>query len=72
MRRRLLMIVPGVIVLALVIGFLALGAFPPEAHVQNVDRAVPMDRLAPPPAAPALPPVQAPEPGPAAPAPAGH
>ncbi|NVN32510.1 hypothetical protein HUK83_19465, partial [Endobacter medicaginis] len=52
MRRRLLMIVPAVIVLLLVAGFLSLGAFPPHPHVQAVDHAVPMERLAPPPAAP--------------------
>jgi len=65
MLRRLLLIVPVLVILALAGGFVWLGAFPPKPHVESVDHAVPVDRFAPAPAAPVLPPVQAPQPGPA-------
>ena len=60
--RRISLILLGVLVVALGVGFLALGAFPPGAPAQRVHEAVSNDRLeranAPP--APVLPPVPIP------------
>lgn len=48
MRKPVLLIVLAIVVAA-ILGLLALGAFPPRPHLQPVQHTLPNDRFAPPP-----------------------